>query len=531
MTGGNSNRPTENGFHKPMEESGEDISWLKMQSQMDYHRIKSQAQQLKQDLRQTVLQELDALVDGFLEDVEQMEGKERLSNNVSFSELRPSRRKREDGELPDKVFMPRSSVLTDLFKIKDVKTIYHIFVAILIVFSLNTLVYDLINEGRLNLNFDLIRYGMGKFSKVMELWMCMNLSTLLVVYPGFYYWSIHRTPGKKIGGYDIAGACCYVLYQLVFLVWPIHYIKENALPPGSSIIVTAEQIRLMMKVHAFVRENITKVLAYKKDDNNPDPLCPDFSKYLYFLFIPTLVYRDTYPRTQSIRWSYVVSNFGQVLACLFYTYYIFERFLVPVFRNFGREHITAKALILSVFGSMLPATLVLVLGFFAILHSWFNAFAEMMTFADRMFYKDWWNSTSFASYYRTWNIVVHDWLYTYIYKDVSKLFPKRRSLAMACVFFISAVAHEYVLIMCFKFFYPVLFVMFMGAGFGFIFFKGVGRGWNVFLWLMLIMGNGMLMCLYSLEWYARQRCPENTDNFLDYLIPRSWTCDFEAMES
>lgn len=197
MTEGNSNRPTENGFHKPMEESGEDKSWLKMQSQMDYHRIKSQAQQLKQDLRQTVLQELDALVDGFLEDVEQMEGKERLSNNVSFSELRPSRRKREDGELPDKVFMPRSSVLTDLFKIKDVKTIYHIFVAILIVFSLNTLVYDLINEGRLNLNFDLIRYGMGKFSKVMELWMCMNLSTLLVVYPGFYYWSIHRTPGKK----------------------------------------------------------------------------------------------------------------------------------------------------------------------------------------------------------------------------------------------------------------------------------------------------------------------------------------------
>lgn len=45
-----------------------------------------------------------------------------------------------------------------------------------------------------------------------------------------------------------------------------------------------------------------------------------------------------------------------------------------------------------------------------------------------------------------------------------QLFPERRSLAMACVFFISAVAHEYVLIMCFKFFYPVLFVMFMGAG-------------------------------------------------------------------
>ncbi|CAF4985456.1 unnamed protein product, partial [Rotaria socialis] len=30
---------------------------------------------------------------------------------------------------------------------------------------------------------------------------------------------------------------------------------------------------------------------------------------------------------------------------------------------------------------------------------------------------DWWTATSWSSYYRTWNIVVHDWLYTYIYRD------------------------------------------------------------------------------------------------------------------
>ena len=35
-----------------------------------------------------------------------------------------------------------------------------------------------------------------------------------------------------------------------------------------------------------------------------------------------------------------------------------------------------------------------------------------------LFIQDWWNSTSFASYYRTWNVVVHDWLYTYIYKEI-----------------------------------------------------------------------------------------------------------------
>ena len=47
-----------------------------------------------------------------------------------------------------------------------------------------------------------------------------------------------------------------------------------------------------------------------------------------------------------------------------------------------------------------------------------KAWAEMLRFADRQFYLDWWNSTSFGNYYRTWNTLVQDWLYTYIYKDL-----------------------------------------------------------------------------------------------------------------
>ena len=50
-------------------------------------------------------------------------------------------------------------------------------------------------------------------------------------------------------------------------------------------------------------------------------------------------------------------------------------------RSLGRK------LLLSVFSSMLPGTMVLVIGFFGILHSWLNAFAEMTRFADRMFYR------------------------------------------------------------------------------------------------------------------------------------------------
>ena len=54
-----------------------------------------------------------------------------------------------------------------------------------------------------------------------------------------------------------------------------------------------------MKTHAFIRENTAKILYKKKNDDTEDDGsegCPDFSKYLYFLFAPTLIYRDSYPR-------------------------------------------------------------------------------------------------------------------------------------------------------------------------------------------------------------------------------------------
>ena len=57
------------------------------------------------------------------------------------------------------------------------------------------------------------------------------------------------------------------------------------------------------------------------------------------------------------------------------------------------------------------------LGFFGVLHSWLNAFAELTCYADRRFYEDWWNVTDFGAYYRKWNIVVHEFLFYYIYQD------------------------------------------------------------------------------------------------------------------
>ncbi|GAA6097200.1 sterol O-acyltransferase 1, partial [Tachysurus ichikawai] len=141
---------------------------------------------------------------------------------------------------------------------------------------------------------------------------------------------------------------------------------------------------------------------------------------------------------------------------------------------------------------------------------------------------DWWNSTSFANYYRTWNVVVHDWLYSYVYRDFLWMTQKRfRATAMFVVFTVSAVVHEYVLAVCFGFFYPVLFCLFMCFGMMFNFIlhdRRTGPVWNIIVWTALFLGLAVLLCLYSQEWYAQKYCPLEEPSFLDLLKPRSWTC-------
>ena len=61
-----------------------------------------------------------------------------------------------------------------------------------------------------------------------------------------------------------------------------------------------------MKSYSYIRENVPKVLYpwHKDDEYGPavwyegqmSPHVGSFSQYFYFLFAPTLLYRDHYPR-------------------------------------------------------------------------------------------------------------------------------------------------------------------------------------------------------------------------------------------
>ncbi|XP_020839979.1 sterol O-acyltransferase 1 isoform X1 [Phascolarctos cinereus] len=429
-----------------------------------------------------------------------------------------------------KLFVVRRSMLDELFEVDHIRTIYHMFIALLILFILSTVVVDYIDEGRLVLEFSLFTYAFGKFSVVICTWWSMFLATLIIPYLLFERWAKGYTTSSRPVVHSFLYGMLFMLFQVVGLGCGATYVVlAYTLPPASRFVVIFEQVRFIMKAHSFIRENVPRVLDAAKEKSCPVPI-PQVSQYLYFLFAPTLIYRDSYPRNPTIRWSYVATQFAQVFGCMFYAYYIFERLCAPLFRNIKQEPFSVRVLVLCIFNSILPGVLMLFLSFFAVLHCWLNAFAEMLRFGDRMFYKDWWNSTSYANYYRTWNVVVHDWLYYYAYKDFLWFFSRRfKTAAMVSVFAVSAVVHEYALALCLSFFYPVLFVLFMFFGMIFNFIANDSRKrpiWNVLMWTSLFLGQGILLCLYSHEWYARQQCPLKNPTFLDYVRPRSWTCHY-----
>mmetsp|Transcript_14725 Transcript_14725/g.1333 ORF Transcript_14725/g.1333 Transcript_14725/m.1333 type:complete len:96 (+) Transcript_14725:551-838(+) len=55
--------------------------------------------------------------------------------------------------------------------------------------------------------------------------------------------------------------------------------------------------------------------------------------------------------------------------------------------------------------------------FFIIWEGITNMFAEITLYADRRFYDDWWNSTTFEEFNRKWNRCVYNFLSRHVYLE------------------------------------------------------------------------------------------------------------------
>jgi len=183
-------------------------------------------------------------------------------------------------------------------------------------------------------------------------------------------------------------------------------IGDDPLPPASAVILQAEMARFLMKAHAYFREKVlyglfpdSEVATYiprwatRKGVTPAHVSVPcidvgdmqrEIGRYIYFSFAPTLVYRDRYPTLASdVRWMEAGKHGINFLLVVGFVYLLFVVAVAPQFKHTALYPGDLQAFILSVFHSMLPAALLLVLMFYGVLHSWLNMWAELLRFGDR----------------------------------------------------------------------------------------------------------------------------------------------------
>ena len=464
-----------------------------------------------------------------------------------------------------KAFQPRESVLSVMMRDENYQTIYHVAVAI-VAWSVVRVIIEDTGIRSTVLDLGLLSRAFLRLDSALCIWCVLAAVSFFVLPIAHIVVSADSADSEPRQNRKLLGLALYAMLQascfaLAFRAtmcplspmwpWPLFnlwYWQVPRMGIASKLVVLAEHTRLSMKMHAYFREKVLNTsrsskhrsqsptytiappaafwFAEKGTNKADQPVhyrSLEMRRYAYFLFAPTLVYRDTYPSTGRVRVSFVLRRLCEVLGVVLWWFITF-RAITPAFARTVEQPGDWRAFVFSVFSAMLPGMLFLVTAFFLILHSWQNLFAEITGFADRQFYGDWWNARNWSTYYRKWNGVVGDWIRNYVYLDLVELAHIRRGPALLIAFFFSAVVHEYIVACAMGFFYPVLFIMFGGPGVGFIFLTNTnrfGQFWNIFMWLMLSVGMALLLVLYAREFYAREAMPEPLDGW-QAVVPRSW---------
>ena len=89
-----------------------------------------------------------------------------------------------------------------------------------------------------------------------------------------------------------------------------------------------------------------------------------------------------------------------------------------------------------------------------------NAWTEVLRFADRHFYGNWWSATDATALFKHWNLIIKHWIVDYVYAPLIKR-GSSRLFAGTLVSLSSSVLHDYVYTIATGFLNPLSFYVFI----------------------------------------------------------------------
>ncbi|CAB9524996.1 Diacylglycerol O-acyltransferase 1 [Seminavis robusta] len=289
-----------------------------------------------------------------------------------------------------------------------------------------------------------------------------------------------------------------------------------------------EDYRLAMKsgdVHA-IEARLALLNNLEPDDESISyPMNITLGNIYYFWLAPTLTYQIAFPRTPRVRMKRVFGILLGMIACAALFTFLVAQIVNPALKllviDLKKTNGVYTPGILAEYWLKLAIanTYLWLLTFYAYFHLYLNFWAEVLRFGDRVFYKDWWNSSELASYWRLWNMPVHMWLIRHLYFPCLRM-KFSKAGAMFVVFFVSAVLHEVLVSIPFHMMRPWSFLGMMMQMPLIIFTKSLVRKnpgssiGNVIFWLAFcVVGQPTAVLMYTADYQLakdRAELGENT---------------------
>jgi len=224
-----------------------------------------------------------------------------------------------------------------------------------------------------------------------------------------------------------------------------------------------------------------------------------------FMVYPTLNYELEFAKTVRIRKRFLIKRIVELIILSQLDMALIQQWIVPTvsnsvlpFRQMQFSHMLERLLKLAI-----PNHVIWLIWFYLFFHSLLNIIAELTRFADREFYRDWWNSESVYYFWSNWNIPVHKWCARHLYVP-SMALGLTKCQASTAVFFVSAFFHEYLVSVPLKMFrmwaFTGMLIQLPWARFVSSYFNNNFA--NVAVWVSLIIGQPLCILMYYHDYYV-----------------------------
>ncbi|XP_033626519.1 diacylglycerol O-acyltransferase 1-like [Asterias rubens] len=233
----------------------------------------------------------------------------------------------------------------------------------------------------------------------------------------------------------------------------------------------------------------------------------------YFMVAPTLCYELNFPRSPRIRKRFLLRRVIELLFLVHLSLGLVQQWIVPTVMNAMKpfSEMDFKRMVERILKLAVPNHFIWLMFFYFFFHSFLNISAELLRFADREFYQDWWNSESVGYFWRNWNIPTYRWCRRHVYKPMLR-HGYSKFTGQTVVFFISAIFHEYLLSVPLHMFrlwgfmgmiMQIPLAMFVSA-----FLSGFTA--NMAVWVSIIIGQPIAVLMYVHDYYIENYIAANT---------------------